>query len=135
MKYYEGIDYWVRYVKFPNMASESVVASHGDGTFTIYINTLFSEERQKDRLMHELNHLEKEHFYRDELTIEQVERQADGIVAKEPADQKQVKMRIPNVFTEHPPNTIPLFNGLDIMMNYIKAFSKQNKRDQAAEVR
>lgn len=78
MAYYEGIDYWVRYVDFPNMASESVVASHGDGTFTIYINTLFSLERQLDRLEHELRHLEKEHFYRDELTIAQVEHQADG---------------------------------------------------------
>ena len=79
MKYIEGIDYWVRYVEFPNMASESVVASHGDGTFTIYINTLFSPERQADRLSHELVHLEEEHFYRDDLTIHQIEHQADGI--------------------------------------------------------
>lgn len=61
------------------MASESVVASHGDGTFTIYINTLFSQERQEDRLRHEIEHLEDEHFYRDDLTIQQIEHQADGI--------------------------------------------------------
>lgn len=79
MKYIEGIDYWVRYVEFPNMASESVVASHGDGTFTIYINTLFSPERQEDRRHHEIEHLEAEHFYRDDLTIKQIERQADGL--------------------------------------------------------
>ena len=84
MTYYEGIDYWVRYVEFPNMASESVVASHGDGTFTIYINTLFSLERQLDRLSHELHHLESEHFYRDNLTIDQVERQADGLDTQTP---------------------------------------------------
>lgn len=78
MTYYEGIDYWVRYVEFPNMASESVVASHGDGTFTIYVNTLFSPERQADRLAHEIRHLIEEHFYRDDVTITQVERQADG---------------------------------------------------------
>lgn len=79
MKYIEGMDYWVRYVQFPNMASESVAASHGDGTFTIYINTLFPRERQEERLRHELNHLEQEHFYRDALTIRQVERQAEGL--------------------------------------------------------
>ena len=78
MKYIEGIDYWVRYVQFPNMASESVVASHGDGTFTIYINTLFSQERQEDRLQHEIQHLIDEHFYRDDLSIAQIEHQADG---------------------------------------------------------
>lgn len=77
MKYYEGIDYWVRYVEFPNMASESVVVSHGDGTFTIYINTIFCDEKQKERLAHELNHLQKEHFYRDDLSIALIERQAD----------------------------------------------------------
>ena len=79
MKYIEGIDYWVRRIQFPNMASESVVASHGDGTFTIYINTLFSPERQEERLRHEVRHLTEEHFYRDDLTIQQIERQADGI--------------------------------------------------------
>ena len=50
MKYYEGVDYWVRRCQFPNFASESVVVSHGDGTFTIYLNTLFSLERQADGL-------------------------------------------------------------------------------------
>jgi len=79
MKYIEGMDYWVRYVQFPNMASESVAASHGDGTFTIYINTLFPEEKQAERLRHELAHLEQEHFYRDELTIRQIERSAEGL--------------------------------------------------------
>jgi hypothetical protein len=79
MKYYEGIDYWVRYVDFPNMASESVIVSHGDGTFTIYINTLFCVEKQQERLAHELNHLKDEHFYRDDLSIASIERQADNV--------------------------------------------------------
>ena len=79
MKYIEGMDYWVRYLPFPNMASESVAVSHGDGTFTIYINTLFPEERQQERLRHELRHLTEEHFYRDDLSIRQIEHQADGV--------------------------------------------------------
>lgn len=61
------------------MASESVVVSHGDGTFTIYINTRFSQERQEERLQHEIKHLTDEHFYRDDLSIQQIEHQADGI--------------------------------------------------------
>ena len=93
MKYIEGIDYWVRCVKFPNMASESVVASHGDGTFTVYINTLFSPERQRERLEHELKHLEEEHFYRDDLTIQQIERQADR--ANIPAPRKSLPRVLP----------------------------------------
>ena len=83
MKYIEGMDYWVRYLPFPNMASESVAASHGDGTFTIYINTLFPEERQQERLRHELRHLTEEHFYRDDLSIRQIEHQAEGLRSAE----------------------------------------------------
>ena len=47
--------------------------------FTIYINTLFPEEKQQERLSHELRHLEQEHFYRDELTIREVGRQSEGL--------------------------------------------------------
>ena len=78
MKLYEGIDYWVRRVEFPNTASESVAVSHGDGTFTIYLNTLFPPDRLEERLCHELRHLEQDHFYRDALSIRQIEHQADG---------------------------------------------------------
>lgn len=79
MKYYEGVDYWVRRCQFPNLASESVVVSHGDGTFTIYLNTLFSWEKQAERLKHEIKHLTEEHFFREDLSINQIERQADGL--------------------------------------------------------
>ena len=97
MKYIEGMDYWVRHVQFPNMASESVVLSHGDGTFTIYINTLFPEEKQAERLHHEVRHLEQEHFYRDELTIRDVERSADGL-----ADVRVLRGTPPITVIRHP---------------------------------
>lgn len=125
MIYYEGIDYWVRHVEFPNMASESVVVSHGDGTFTIYINTLFCEERQQERLEHEIHHLEEEHFYRDDMSIRQIERQADGLAEEKPA-------RLPNVFTEAPPNTIPLFNSLDVFKDYMFAMREQCQQEETA---
>ena len=131
MIYYEGIDYWVRRVQFPNMASESVVVSHGDGTFTIYINTLFSEERQQERLTHELRHLEEEHFYRDDLTIRQVERQADGH-APSPVPPPKPPL-LPNVFTEAPPGTIPIFGSLSSFHSYLLAMKDQMHNPQRAE--
>lgn len=66
MTYYEGIDYFVRKIEFPNMASPGMAVSNGDGTFTIYINSLFSEQKQEEALAHELRHLIKNHFYRDD---------------------------------------------------------------------
>ena len=106
MKYYEGIDYWVRRVAFPNMASESTVVSHGDGTFTIYINTRFSEERQRDRLAHEIQHLIDEHFYRDDLSITTIERQADG-VRKRPDVDVRTLPGMPPIFSVFRSNDLP----------------------------
>ena len=45
----------------------------------IYLNTLFSWEKQAERLKHEIKHLTEEHFYRADLSINQIERQADGL--------------------------------------------------------
>ena len=78
MSYVEGVDYWVRLVEFPSMASPAVTVSNGDGTFTIYINTRFGPERQAEGLCHELRHIENEHFYRDEYGVCELEAAADG---------------------------------------------------------
>ena len=86
MSYVEGVDYWVRLVEFPSMASSAVTVSNGDGTFTIYINTRFCPERQAEGLRHELRHLEDEHFYRDEYGICEIEAAANGLLTlSEPA--------------------------------------------------
>lgn len=75
MTYAEGVDYFVRYVEFPNQAAGGVSVSNGDGTFSIYLNTRCSPERQKKALRHELQHLIKNHFFRDG-PIDAIEREA-----------------------------------------------------------
>lgn len=84
MRYIEGMDYWVRPVEFPNMASPSVAVSNGDGTFTIYINTRFPPELRTAGLRHELEHLEGEHFYRDDVELAELEAAADRLVRLTP---------------------------------------------------
>lgn len=92
MKYVEGVDYWVREVRFPNMGSPSVAVSNGDGTFTIYLNTRFSPERRAKGLRHELEHLEGEHFYRDDLELGEIEAAADGkLKLAAPSERKSSK--------------------------------------------
>lgn len=78
MKYVEGADYWVYSVEFPNMASPSVAVSNGDGTFTIYLNSRCSPEARAAGLRHELEHLEGEHFYRDDAELWELESAANG---------------------------------------------------------
>ena len=122
MKYYEGIDYWIRYRDFPSKASESVVVSHGDGTFTILINTLFCPQIQRERLEHEIRHLTEEHFYRDDLEIEQIEHAADGIV-----DIPKQRDPLPDVFFCPPPGKIACFHSLESMKHYINEMLKQKR--------
>ena len=95
MSYIEGVDYWVREVEFPNMASPSVAVSNGDGTFTIYINTRFSLSRREEGLRHELEHLAGEHFYRDDLELGTLEAAADGLLRLPAAKGAPGPRRIP----------------------------------------
>lgn len=75
MRYAEGVDYFVRPVAFPNQAAGGVSVSNGDGTFSIYINTLCCPDRQRKALKHELQHLIDNHFFR-EAPIDVVEEEA-----------------------------------------------------------
>lgn len=86
MTYYEGIDYFIKRIEFPNMASAGVAASNGDGTFTIFINTLFCEEKQDEALTHELRHLTDNHFYREE-SICLIEAEAKGALNEEMCEE------------------------------------------------
>ena len=63
--YYEGVDYFVKTVDFPSMASPGVSVSNGDGTFTVFINSRFCHAKQIEALNHEVKHLEENHFYAD----------------------------------------------------------------------
>lgn len=84
MNYVEGVDYWVYLVEFPNMASPSVAVSNGDGTFSIYVNSRCSPERRAAGLRHELEHLAGEHFYRDDVELNELEAAANGLLKLSP---------------------------------------------------
>ena len=65
----------VRYVILPRTV-EGVSIPNTDGTFDIYINDLFCDKKKKAILKHELEHLQKDHFYND-LPIGTIEAEAE----------------------------------------------------------
>lgn len=113
-------DYFVRYVEFPSKV-EGVTIPNDDGTFDIYINSVFCEKRKQEILGHELRHILENHFYNDILPIRQIEAEADGI--------KQKIDVLPNVF-EHPDGVIPIFNSLEAFRNYMFAMRKQVQEEK-----
>lgn len=73
----EGSDYFVRHIKFANRANPAMTVVNDDGTFDIYLNTLFDDERLARALKHELMHLEGNDFYSD-APIDEIENHAKG---------------------------------------------------------
>lgn len=103
-----------------------MVVSNGDGTFNIYINTLFCPEKQRESLKHEIDHLTEEHFFRDDLSIGQIERSA----CKMCRTKQTSKRHIQDVLFFHPPGKIALFSSLESLGDYAKAYAKQRKEDR-----
>lgn len=102
------IDYNVYQIKFPNRANKAMVFPNDDGTFDIYLNTLYPDDDLKEALRHELRHLESDHFYKEILNITEIEAEADG---------KPVAP-IP-VVTVSNSKTIPCFGSLGQFRKYL----------------
>ena len=73
----EGADYFVYRIPFANRANPAMTFVNDDGTFDIYLNTLFDDARLARELRHELIHIEHDHFYSN-APIESLEREAKG---------------------------------------------------------
>lgn len=110
----EGIDYYVHRVRFPNKANPAMSFPNDDGTFDIYLNTLYDDERLKKELEHELRHIQGEHFYVD-IPIERAEAQAEGAHV--------------NTAFHHPDGVIPHFFSEESFANYIKQVATQQHVD------
>ncbi|NCB52201.1 MAG: hypothetical protein EOM54_10010 [Clostridia bacterium] len=54
-----------------------MVVPNDDYTFDIYVNETFSEIRQREVIAHELEHIKRDHFYR-EIPITLKEAEADA---------------------------------------------------------
>lgn len=118
-------EYFVRIVVLPPKI-DGVTVPNDDGTFDIYINALLSEERQINRLEHEIRHISMDHFYED-MSVAVCEAEANG--GSRAPKEKKSEPRIPDVFSEAPLGMVPIFNSLDAFKNYIFAMCEQHQRD------
>lgn len=134
MKYYRDINYFIYLMDFPHMGIPGLIVSNSDGTANIYINTLYAVEKQNRAIRHELRHFVKGHLHCDYMTIEEKEMEADlddeSCVFGEDFsfveyEEKPEPKRLPNVFKEKPPGTIPLFHSLEAFGNYMVAMREQ----------
>lgn len=69
-------DVYIRYCKFPPHIGGMVIPND-DYTFDIYVNETYSEARRRKVITHELEHIRRDHFYRDiPITVKEAEASA-----------------------------------------------------------
>lgn len=104
------IDYYVRLIALP-VRVEGVTVPNSDGSFSIYINSVLSEQKRSAVLEHELRHIMAEHFYLD-MPVENMERQACG----EPL----------NIALHPPAGTIAHFTSEAALASYVGRLAAQS---------
>ncbi len=80
---------FVRYLPFPNRSVKAATFPNDDGSFDVYVNTLYPEAAQREALEHELRHIQLGHFYSD-APIGEKEAEADGRTSEAPAPRREV---------------------------------------------
>lgn len=118
----KGNEYAVHPINFPPSVLAAVVAL-GDGTFDIFINDALTPALRQKALEHEIRHIDAGHLHNDVYTIEEMEREAEGLSSG----------RLPNVFADREPGTIPYFSSLTAFRNYIWAMAAQDRRDRRGD--
>lgn len=69
-----GPELYVRFLAFPNRAARAAVLPNREGSYDIFVNTLYPEEAQRRALEHELEHLRLEHLQRgDSVFLQEAE--------------------------------------------------------------
>lgn len=68
-------DIYIRVIPFPTYQARGVVKEDCDGNYNIYVNSLLSDEQQKESAIHEIRHIERKHFNR-EISVEFAEMEA-----------------------------------------------------------
>ncbi len=88
----EGVDYFVRLVRFPNRSTPGQIWLNADGTYDIYIDERLTNEQRVEALTHELRHLAADRFY-SLLDIKSVEREADENISPKALARRKTRVR------------------------------------------
>lgn len=76
-------DYYVRFLPFPNRAARAATLVNGDGSYDIFVNTLFPESVQRKALEHELQHIRLSHLSaRESVTLLEAAARGENVSQK-----------------------------------------------------
>lgn len=99
-------DHYVRVLDLPP-AVRGVTVPNDDGTFSIYINALYDTDSQRRALEHELEHLARDHFYK-EAPVAAQEAEANGAPPPLPVSPPEAR-------------AVRLYPGLRALERYLRS--------------
>lgn len=88
-------DHFVRVIDLP-LSVRGVTVPNDDGTFSVYINALYDTDIQRQTLEHELEHLARDHFYK-QAPIARQEAEAAGGPAPDGAPPPPPRQEPPRI--------------------------------------
>lgn len=81
-------DYYVRFVDFPPTVLGATLPND-DGTFSVYINARLGDDARRETLRHELEHMARDHFYRDApVAAQEAEARGETVSSVPPAPER-----------------------------------------------
>lgn len=83
-------DHFVRVIELPRSV-RGVTVPNDDGTFSVYINSLYDDDTQRRTLEHELIHLGRDHFYKTGPLALQ-EREAAGELLTAAGEERRIRL-------------------------------------------
>lgn len=120
MRFYQNVDYYIYRCDFPCMGAAGAAVANTDGTVNIYINALYSAERQEKTIRHELRHFAKNHLWDDRASVVQKESEAnstdDGVVFGDEYEW----VEIPEKEKKPPERKIAVFKDLDSLKRFME---------------
>ena len=132
----EGQDFHVHIVRMPNRSTPAQVWPNSDDTYDIYLNGLYwtEEDRMRREFDHEIRHILLRHFEAVGLTIQEIEREANGEKPVQPSLHELSLHELSLHDFLHPPEgTIPCF-GSDAGMAEPSHETKQYKTMKGAHL-
>ncbi len=97
-------DYFIRILDLPPSV-KGLVIPNDDGTFSIFINAIYDTKTQRKTLEHELEHLARDHFYKEQPVALQEAEASGRAGAPEAASGRRIRR----------------YESLDAVMEYLRS--------------
>lgn len=90
-------DVFVEIMDLGDTKIPETVVLNDDGSYTIFINARFSFEKQQESVNHALKHIKADDFFKNDVSVQQIETETHGISTCKPNEPQQSENNIDKI--------------------------------------